>query len=368
MKIDQIDLYEVRMRLKVRFQASTHAADELRHHLIRVRSGDVVGWGECSAPNDPYYLGETADAAWHMLEGFLIPSVLGKDFVDVATFADAYHHVKANTFARAGLEMAAWDLFGRATGKSGASMLGGTRTEIFSGVSLGMEPFEALCDRVAQHVAEGYRRVKLKISPGHDAELFERLRPRFPDVAFMADANSTYTLADTERLKRLDAFDLMMIEQPLAWDDLIDHARLQTDLKTPICLDESVRSFVQAKDALELRSCRVLNVKAGRVGGMLEAKRVHDACVAHGVPVWCGGMHDYGVGRAANVALASLPGFSLPGDVSGSDKYFEEDVVEPPIVAKNGAIEVPARPGLGYDVVEERVRKRTARSAQFRAG
>lgn len=365
MKIDRVDLYEVRMRLKVRFQASTHAADELRHILVRVRSGDVVGWGECAAPNDPYYLGETADSSWHVLESFLVPSVLGKDFADVAAFANAYHHVKANTFARAGLEMAAWDLFGRASGKSVASMIGGTREEIFSGVSLGMEAFDSLCDRIAQHVAEGYRRVKLKISPGHDAELFEKLRPRFPKVAFMADANSTYTLADTERLRRLDAFDLMMIEQPLAWDDLVDHAKLQKQIKTPVCLDESVKSEAQAKNALELGSCRVLNLKAGRVGGLLEAKRIHDACLAHDVPMWCGGMHDYGVGRAANVALASLPGFTLPGDVSGSDKYFEEDLVDPPILAKNGAIEVPARPGLGYDVVEDRVRKRTARTKQF---
>jgi len=244
-------------------------------------------------------------------------------------------------------------------------MLGGTRKEIFSGVSLGMEEFDSLCDRIAQHVAEGYRRVKLKISPGHDAELFEKLRPRFPKVAFMADANSTYTLADTERLRRLDAFDLMMIEQPLAWDDLVDHAKLQKRIKTPVCLDESVKSEAQAKNALELGSCRVLNLKAGRVGGLLEAKRIHDACLAHDVPMWCGGMHDYGVGRAANVALASLPGFTLPGDVSGSDKYFEEDLVDPPILAKSGAIEVPTRPGLGYDVVEDRVRKRTARAKQF---
>jgi len=365
MKIDQIDIYEVRMRLKVRFQASTHAADELRHILIRVRSGDFTGWGECSAPNDPYYLGETADSSWHMLESFLAPAVLGKDFADVAAFAAAYDHVKGNTFARAGIETAAWDLFGRARGVSVASMLGGTRKEILSGVSLGMEPIDALCDRIAQHVAEGYRRVKLKISPGKDASLFDKLRPRFPDVAFMADANSTYTLADTEALRRLDAYGLMMIEQPLAWDDLIDHAKLQKAIKTPVCLDESVKSEVQCRNALELESFRVLNVKAGRIGGLLEAKRVHDLCAAAGIPVWCGGMHDYGVGRAANVALASLPGFSLPGDVSGSDKYFEEDLVDPPILAKNGAIEVPERPGLGFDVVEERVAKRTSRTRRF---
>ena len=365
MKIDQIDLYEVRMRLKTKFQASTHEADDLRHILIRIRSGDVVGWGECSAPNDPFYLGETADSSWHMLESFLVPSVLGKDFADVAAFAAAYDHVKGNTFARAGIEIAAWDLFGRARGESVASMLGGTRKEISSGVSLGMEEFEALCDRIARHVDEGYRRVKLKISPKYDAELFEKLRPRFPKVPFMADANSTYTLADVERLRRLDQYDLMMIEQPLAWDDFVDHAKLQKEIKTPVCLDESVKSEVQARNALELGSCRVLNVKAGRVGGLLEAKRVHDLCLAQGILVWCGGMHDYGVGRAANVALASLPGFTLPGDVSGSDKYFEEDLVEPPILAKKGAIQVPDRPGLGFDVVEERVTSRTTRTRRF---
>lgn len=367
MKIDEVTLFEVRMRLKTRFQASSHAADELRHILVKLRSGDLVGWGECSAANEPYYLEETATTSWHVLEDFLVPAVLGKSFADVAAFAKAYASVKGNTFARAGLEVAAWDLFARAEGKSVAALLGGTRSEIYSGVSLGIEEDEALADRIAMHIEEGYRRVKLKISPGHDVTLFEMLRKRFPETPFMGDANSAYTLAQADDLRALDRFDLTMIEQPLAWDDLLDHAALQKQIRTPVCLDESIRSLVTARGAIALGSCRVVNVKAGRVGGLLEAKRIHDACAAAEIPVWCGGMHDYGIGRAANIALASLPSFSIPGDISGFDKYFDEDLVEPPILARNGAIPVPTTPGLGYEVDETRVRKRTARERTFRA-
>ena len=362
MRIDEVTLFEVRMRLKIPFASSTHAADELRHILVKVRAGDLVGWGECSATNEPYYLEETATTSWHVLEEFLVPAVLGKDFADVTAFARAYAPVKGNTFARAGLEIAAWDLFGRAEGRSLATMLGGTRTEIFSGVSLGVESFEPLCSRIADHLAEGYRRIKLKISPQHDPSLFARLRARFPETAFMADANSSFTLADIELLRSFDPYGLTMIEQPLGWDDLVEHAALQKELATPICLDESIRSLADMRAAIALGSCRVVNLKPGRVGGLLESVRIHDACRDAGIPVWCGGMHDYGVGRAASVALASLPGFSIPGDVSGFDKYFDEDLVEPPIVARDGAVTVPIGPGLGYAVDEARVRERTART------
>jgi O-succinylbenzoate synthase len=362
MKIDRVTLYLVRMNLINAFRASSHSAQELNHILVRAEGGGHVGWGECSAPNDPYYMGETYETAWHMLRDFLVPPILGVEWSSIAELISRYELVKANTFAKAGLEMAAWDLLGRSEKRSVAELLGGTREKIQSGVSLGMESTpERLHALIAQYVEQGYRRVKLKVSPGHDASVLEGVRARFPTLPLMADANSAYTLADIPALKRLDPLGLIMIEQPLAWNDIVDHAELQRAIQTPVCLDESIRCLADARQAIALGSCKIINIKAGRVGGLLEAKRIHDYCYAHGIPVWCGGMHDYGVGRAANVALASLPGFSIPGDISASDKYFVEDIVEPPILAERGEIPVPHSPGLGYEVVEARVRARTVR-------
>src|SRR5436305_6694208 len=247
-------------------------------------------------------------------------------------------------------------------------MLGGTRGEILSGVSLGIEPtIEALFERIDQFVDEGYRRIKLKIGPGNDVEVVRRVRQRYPDLPLQIDANSAYTLADLDLLRQLDAFNLLLIEQPLAHDDIIDHARLQAVLKTPVCLDESIHSADDARKALDLGACRVINIKVSRVGGLREAKRVHDVCHARGVPVWCGGMHEFGIGRAANVAVASLPGFTLPGDISGSDKYYREDVVEPPVLARRGAVPVPTGPGLGHEPVESRIARQTLRALTLSA-
>jgi O-succinylbenzoate synthase len=233
-------------------------------------------------------------------------------------------------------------------------------------VSLGIEKDpEALYGHITRHLAEGYRRVKIKIAPGKDVAVVAGVRERFPDVPLMVDANSAYTLADTEHLRGLDPFRLMMIEQPLAWNDIVDHAALQRAIQTPVCLDESIRTVDDARHAVDLASCRIVNIKVARVGGLLEAKRVHDECHPRGISLWVGGMHDYGIGRAANVAVASLPGVDLPGDISGSKKYFEEDIVDPEWVANGGAIAVPTGPGLGVHVVEERVRARTVREASF---
>jgi O-succinylbenzoate synthase len=279
-----------------------------------------------------------------------------------------YRLVKGNAFARSGLEMACWDALARSQGQPLWSLLGGTRGEITSGVSLGIEDrIEVLLDRVAVHLEEGYRRIKLKIAPGRDVEVVRRVRERFGSISLQVDANSAYSLADLPTFQALDAFDLLMIEQPLAHDDIIDHARLQSALRTPICLDESIHSAEDARKALELSACRIINIKVSRSGGLLEAKRVHDLCLARGVPVWCGGMHECGIGRAANVAIASLPGFTLPGDVSGSDKYYAQDVVEPPILAHKGAIPVFNGPGLGVEPVIERIRARTLLEISFSA-
>ena len=259
----------------------------------------------------PYYCPETTETCWHILKDFLAPLVLGRDWSNIDELVRLYRLVKGNKFAQAGLEMACWDALARSQGQPLRSLLGGTRAEILSGVSLGIEKqIEPLLDQIERYQEEGYRRIKLKIAPGWDVDVVRRVRERFPTIPLQVDANSAYTLDDLPALKALDDFDLLLIEQPLAHDDIIDHARLQAALKTPICLDESIHSADDARKALDLGACRVINIKVSRVGGLREAKRVHDLCFARGVPVWCGGMHEFGIGRAANVAIASLPGFT----------------------------------------------------------
>ena len=259
--------------------------------------------------------------------------------------------------------MACWELLAQAQGQPLNLLLGGSRKEILSGGSLGIEAdMGRLFELIDQYLDEGYRRIKLKIAPGKDVKVVARVRERYPDTPVMVDANSAYTLKDLPTLKQLDDFDLMLIEQPLEHDDIIDHAKLQRELRTPICLDESILSAADARKALELGSCRVINIKVSRLGGLREAIRVHDFCSARQIPVWCGGMHEYGIGRAANVAISSLAGFSMPGDVSGSDKYYAEDLVDPPIRAVEGAIQVPQTPGLGYAPNLERIARHTIRT------
>ncbi len=366
-KVDEVRLSIVRMRLVVPFRASTHGADELLHVLVRMRCGDVVGWGEVSTPNDPYYLGETTEGAWQMLSDFIVPRIVGKAFSSIEEFRALYSVVKGNTFAKAGIEAAAWDVVTQAAGIPLSRALGGTRTEITSGVALGMEEENRLYELISDYVEQGYHRVKLKIAPGKDVKVIEGVRKRFPTLPIMADANSAYTLGDVDALRALDDFNLTMIEQPLPYDDFVDHAKLQSLIRTPVCLDESIRSLNDAKTALKLGSCQIVNIKVARVGGLLEAKAVHDLFHEAGIPVWCGGMHDYGVGRAANIAISTLPGFSIPGDISGFDKYFTEDLVEPEIRANRGCIVVPDRPGIGYRPVESRIDERTVRTRTFSA-
>jgi o-succinylbenzoate synthase len=366
MRVDRVTLFLVRMNLVTPFKASTHATQELNHVIVRAEGGGHVGWGECSTLNDPYYLGETYETAWHILEKFLVPPILGKEWSTIEELVALFGPVKGNTFARAGIEMAGWDLLGKATNQTVSAMLGGTQPEIYAGVSLGIEQDqERLYDLIRKHLEEGYRRVKIKIAPGKDVKIVEGVRKRFPEVPLMVDANSAYTLADTDHLRQLDAFKLTMIEQPLAWSDIVDHAKLQKAIETPVCLDESIRTADDARHAVDLGSCRIINIKVARVGGLLESKRIHDECHKRGIGLWVGGMHDYGIGRAANVAVASLPGISLPGDISGSKKYFVEDIVDPEWIANQGAIAVPKGPGLGVNVVEDRIRSRSVREATF---
>lgn len=362
MRIDRIDLKAVRLPLIRPFRTSSSRKDHIEHILVRVDCGGLVGWGECASPSDPFYCPETVGTCWHLLADFLGPMVVGRDWETIEELVAHYRLVKGNRFAKAGLEMACWDALARRDGKPLAAMLGGTRPAIESGVSLGIEPdFGTLSTLIDQYLGEGYRRIKLKIGPGNDVDAVRRVRERFPTIPLQVDANSAYTLDDVDTLRALDAFDLLLIEQPLAHDDIIDHATLQRSLRTPLCLDESLHTAADARKALDLGACRVVNIKVSRVGGLLEARRIHDLCRSRGVPVWCGGMHEFGIGRAANVALASLPGFTLPGDVSGSDKYYREDLVEPPILASNGLVPVPTGPGLGHEPDERRIARHTTR-------
>ncbi len=369
MRIDRVELILVKLPLLRPFRTSSSVKTHVEHIIVRASGEGLVGWGESASPADPYYCPETTETCWHILKDFLVPSVLGREWSSVGEFRSFYRLVKGNNFAKAGLEMAAWRLFALKEERPLHALLGGTRPEILSGVSLGIEDDPGrLLELVSMYVEEGYRRVKLKIAPGKDLDVVEMVRDRFPELPLMVDANSAYTLDDIPHLKKLDVFGLTMIEQPLAHDDIVDHARLQAAITTPVCLDESIHSAEDARKALDLGSCRVINIKVSRLGGLVEARRVHDLCAARGVPVWCGGMHEFGIGRAANVAIASLPGFSIPGDISGSDKYYAEDIVDPPIVAHRGAIAVPYRPGLGFTPDETRIRALALRTLEIDQG
>jgi O-succinylbenzoate synthase len=367
MRIEQIDLLIVRLPLVRTFRTSSSRKDAISHILVRVLADGVTGWGECACPSDPYYCPETTETCWHLLKDFLGPLVLGQQWETIDELTALYRLVKGNRFARAGLEMACWDALGQRGGRSLAALLGGTRAEVAAGVSLGIEAeIGTLFGLIDQYLDEGYRRIKLKIAPGHDVEVVRQVRARYPDVPLQVDANSAYTLADLDTLKALDGFGLLLIEQPLGDDDIIDHAQLQAVLSTPVCLDESIHSADDARKALDLGACRVINIKVSRVGGLREAQRIHDLCLTRGVPVWCGGMHEFGIGRAANLAISSLPGFTLPGDVSGSDKYYREDLVEPPIRAHEGMLAVPSGPGLGVELDMERIGRATVRELTLR--
>jgi o-succinylbenzoate synthase len=356
-----VDLVLARLPLLRPFTTSSHTKDHLEHILLRVRDQDgAEGWGECASASDPYYCAETTETSWHILRDFLVPGLLGVSWQHPDEAAATWKKVRGNNFAKAGLEMACWDLFCRVRDEPLARLLGGTRAEILSGVSLGIEPtVDGLIEQVERFLGQGYRRIKMKIGPGHDVQYVSAVRERWPDALLMADANSAYSLDDDAHvaaLKALDGLDLMMIEQPLADDDIVDHARLQQQLRTPICLDESIHTVEDARKALDLDSCRIINIKVSRLGGLSEARRVHDLCQARGIPVWCGGMHEFGIGRAANVAICSLAGFTLPGDVSGSDRAYKQDIVDPPIRAVEGAISVRwDRPGLGFEPNVERI-------------
>jgi O-succinylbenzoate synthase len=356
--IERIDLLHLSMRLREPFVTSFGPQQQRDIVLIRVYADGLEGWGELVAGREPLYSEETAITAAAMLRHHLLGMVLGRTVDDPRQINDWWAAVRGNPMAKASVEMAIWDAWARATGQPLAQLLGGSATKVPSGVSVGIQgDTAALLDRVEGYVEQGYARIKLKIAPGKDVALVAAVREHVPDVALMVDANSAYTLADASHLAVLDDFRLMMIEQPLAHDDIIDHATLAPQLGTPICLDESIRSADDARRALQLGACRIINVKPGRLGGHAASLALHDWCATAGVPLWAGGMLESGIGRLHNIALASLPGFTLPGDTSASDRYWAADIIDPPVrLSPDGTVDVPTAPGIGHEIDHDQLR------------
>ena len=353
MKLTSVELIRIKIPMRTVFRTSFGSEQMRSVLLIHVVGPDAEGWGECVAGEGPLYSSEYADGADAVTRRFLLPRLASMGDINAASLGEVLAPIKGHRMSKGALEMAVLDAELRAAGVSFAQRLGATKDRVPSGVSVGiMESIQELLDVVEGFVAEGYLRIKLKIEPGWDVDAVRAVRERFGDILLQVDANTAYTLGDARHLAKLDDFDLVLIEQPLPEDDLLGHAKLVKQLRTPICLDESITSSRAAADAIALGACSIVNIKPGRVGGYLEAVRVHDVCVAQGVPVWCGGMLETGIGRAANVALAALPGFTLPGDTSASGRYYETDITEP-FVLDQGHVAVPRGPGLGVVPIPE---------------
>ena len=370
MIISSIELREIRLPLIHFFETSFGRTTERRILLVCVRDSEgLQGWGECTAGEGPLYSNEWIDSAWVTTEKFLAPMLVGAEFESAGDVFARLSPVRGHRMAKAALETACWDVESKRRGLPLWKHLGGTQTEIACGVSIGIQDsVDILLEKIQKEIDAGYQRIKIKIKPGWDAAVIEKVRERFPDTRLVGDANSAYTLADAPLFRDLDRFNLMMFEQPLPHDDIFDHATLQKQIKTPICLDESIHSPADASHAISLRSCQIINLKLGRVGGHAEAKLVEQVCREQGIPVWCGGMLESGIGRAHNIAMSTLAGFTLPGDVSASERYWEEDIIEPPVtVSSRGTISVPTQPGLGFAVNLPRVETLTVRKQTIRS-
>jgi O-succinylbenzoate synthase len=368
MKITRIELREIRLPLVHFFETSFGRTTERRIVLARVSDSDgAEGWGECTAGEGPFYCEEWTESAWTVIVKYLAPMILEREVESAAEVFPLMRAVRGNRMAKAALETACWDLEAKRAAVPLWKHLGGVRREIPCGVSIGIQDTpEALIEKIERELEAGYQRIKIKIKPGWDVNILERVRARFPKIQLMADANSAYSLRDASLFRAMDEFKLMMIEQPLAYDDMIDHAELQRQVRTIICLDESIRTPDDALHAIDLEACRIINVKLGRVGGHAEALRVERICRERNIPVWCGGMLESGIGRAHNIAMATLEGFSLPGDVSASSRYWEEDIIEPPVtVTPRGTILAPDAPGIGFELKRERIESLTVRKEAF---
>ncbi len=358
MKIKAVHLYVIKMPLKSPFL--THLGKVSDREGIIVAAEDengIRGYGEGVAFSSPWYTEETVQTSLHVLTSFLIPLLQKHPIDHPGEVSRIFRSIRRNQMAKAAIETAIWDLYAKQKGKSLSKLIGGTRSKIPSGVVIATDRLENALKQVEGYLREGYQRFKIKINPELDLDFLRGIRRHFPDISLMADANSAYTLGDIERLKALDEFKLLMIEQPLAHDDIIEHAELQKRISTPICLDESIVTFEDARKAVELGSCKIINIKIGRVGGLAEAIRIHDYCFERGIDVWCGGMIEFGVSRAHNVALASLPGFTIPGDISASSRFWEEDIIVPEVIVNKGWVDVPTESGIGFQLNEKRLRE-----------
>ena len=366
-EIDQVALHLIAMPLVTPFETSFGRQTVRKAIVVELRSAGGSGWGECVAGDSPAYSYETTDSAWSGLSQWLAPAVLARPLTDLTALHARWAWMRGHHMARAAIEQAAASLLAAEQGQCLSAFIGGARATVPVGVSIGIQSSpEALVDTVAGYLAQGYGRIKLKIKPGKDLPFVRAVRAAFPDVLLQVDANSAYCLADADLLRQLDELNLLLIEQPLDHDDIYEHSLLQRQLQTPICLDESIHTLLHARAALELASCRIINIKVGRVGGLLPARQIHDLCQVHGIPVWCGGMLETGIGRAANLALASLPNFSLPGDISASSRYYISDIAEPTFhLNPDSTISVPTAPGLGVTVNREALARVTLHSTTF---
>lgn len=369
MQIEVIKLRELRMRLKAPFETSFGVTQDRRILLVEIIADGISGWGEVTAMETPSYNSETADTAWHVISDFLAPLLSGKVIDQPSDVVELFQGIRGHQMAKAGLENAIWDIKAQQKGVPLCRLLGGTLSEIQCGVSLGIrETPESLAQKVEDELRSGYQRIKLKIKPGKDLDFVAAVRRKFPEIMLSVDANSAYRLADAGHLRRLDEFNLIMIEQPLEWDDIYSHSQLQPQLRTAVCLDECINNAGHALAAIESGACRIINVKLGRVGGHTAAREVHDVCQKHSVPVWCGGMLESGIGRAHNIAMSTLPGFTLPGDVSASRRYWTEDLIEPEVeVSPRGTIRTPDGPGLGFTVRRDLIERLTVKTQSWRA-
>ena len=357
MRIERIELRQIEMELVSPFSTSKSTENYIGPIIIRIDAEGLTGWGECVAQVHPYYTYETNKTAWHILEDFLIPLVLNKELSNIDDLINLFKPIRGHRMAKAGLEAALWDVFAKSKNISLSKILGGTRGKIDVGVSIGIQKSESdLIKTVNDYLKEGYKRIKIKISPENDIRFIKALRNEFPDILLQVDANSAYGLEDIKLFKEMDNYNLLLIEQPFGYEDIYEHSKLQKEINTSICLDESIHSLDDTRAAIELGSCRIINIKPGRVGGFNESKLIHDYCASKNIPLWCGGMLESGLGRAGNVALASLPNFTLPGDISASKRYFKADIVEPEfILNSDGTMNVPTKPGIGVSVNFEKL-------------
>ncbi|MHA7139039.1 o-succinylbenzoate synthase [Rossellomorea arthrocnemi] len=367
MDIKRIILRQIKMDLLHPFTTSVGTETDKTIILVEVKSASgISGWGESVAITQPIYNEETVETNWHMMSDHLIPLLHWEAVQHPDEVSGRFKKIRGNFNAKAAIEGAVWDLYAKENNLPLAKALGGTKARIEVGVSVGIQQSETLMlKQIEDYLKEGYKRIKVKIQPGWDIGIIRSIRQEFPKIPLMADANCAYSLNDIETLKALDEFDLMMIEQPLDHDDIIDHAKLQSQLKTPICLDESIHSYEDARKAIELGSCKIINLKIGRVGGLTESKRIHDLCVEHNIPMWCGGMLEAGIGRAHNIAITSLGNFTLPGDTAPSAHYWKRDIIQPEVEMKDGYIVVPEAPGIGYEPDLEQIEALTMYSKVF---